>query len=458
MKKNRLICLLLAAVLLVSLCACTAEEKKTETAEKTGTLLTPEEQTQSAPQPQQNAEQKPEQPAQVPAETKQETEKENAETLLERFCGRYLYEQAGSEDQYVLELFSMGGKLYGEIRYQYDDETWFNQTLAEFEEKEEGRLLRTDTKECTFTAMRSSGFSNAGEYWDAGIVCTLKLTKDGLTVYGEKAGAEQLIGTEQIVSLSRVEEYKPMHDVRNCAENLKQFGYTFNEDTILQTGTVGSWHTVEDKTLYRTEFAEDGSIRMFAQYPGRPAAIFVGAYSQQGEQIHFLVERVGCGEMPYEGGFRVYNENDMLLLSDYEDDLGAMLPVITPTVMRRDEQEADEAERLQQLIGMWYNDEDYTVLEIHEDLSAMMTAVDIFGAEVSEPALYAEYRQEPDYSGNWYARLGGAYYSCSYHVQPADGDRLKLTITVYFYSDAGEESQTKEVLLSKDVNYEHGMG
>ncbi len=445
MKKNCLICLLLATVLLIGLSGCTIKEKKPETAEKTETLLKPEKPIITLPEP--------EKPAEQP-----ESEAEPAQTLLERFCGRYLYEQTGSEDQYALELFTVGGRLFGEIRYQYSDDTWFDETLVEFAEEEESRLPRTDTNECTFTAKRSSGFSMAGEYWDNGIVCTLKLTKDGLTIYGEKAGDEPLVGTEQIALLSRVEDYAPMHDVKTCADNLKQFGYTFNEDTVLQTGTVGSWHTAEDRTLYRTEFAKDGSIRMFAQYPGRPAAIFIGAYCQQGEQIHFLVERVGYGEMPYEGGFRVYNENDMLLLSDYEDDLGAMLPVITPAILRRDGNEVEEAERLQQLVGMWYNDEDYTVLEIHEDLSAMMTAVDIFGAEVTEPALYAEYRQEPDYSGNWYARLAGAYYSCSYHVQPVDGDRLKLTITVYSYSDAGEESQTKEVLLSRDLDYSHGMG
>ena len=467
MKKNRLLCLLLALVMLLCLTACEdggKTEEAAKTAEQTASLLKPEKQEpENQPEPGKEPEKEP---AKAPEKApEKEPEKEQTASapvqqapLLERYCGRYLYTKQGEEDQYALELFSIGGRLFGTIRYQWDDETWFDETQVEFEALDESRLQRTDTNECTFTARRSSGFAMAGEYWDGGITLTLKLTADGLTVFGENAGDEPLIGMEQIASLKRIDDYKPMHDSARCMEYLAQTGWAFSMDTVLQTGTAGNWHDTEDGTEYRLDFDRVGNFRMFIQAKDCPAAIYIGAYCQDSMRVHYIAERVGYGEMPFEGEFSVYNENDMLLIDEYGEDLIGILPADGTLILRRNDREAEEKECLQELVGTWYNDEDYTVLTITEDLHAELTASDVLGSEVTDPNLTVEYRQDPDYSGDWYAELCGSFYTIRYRIMLLMGGKLELTETVYYYTDSGEASESKSVLLSPDTAGGHGMG
>ena len=380
MKKIITLCLALAMVL--SLAACGSKEPSISAADKLNKLPTQQEK-QETPEKTEKPEQ-PEAPAEkAPAQSKPNKEKPGKTDKTEPEApadpepsqGLDAYDNPPDHPHEGFDLTVFDGIYRAKLAHEEDDETWLQITghndfiLLEYHGMTDGSIYRywaeefwpgegwyTSTGRDTMSG-KSQIFSSMAQYENySGLPQNrcITLTDDGVVLNYNDFDAEYYV---------RDNGFDGGHTAP--AEMRSRFGEDVHLDFDYQydaKDVVGSWGFWTGWESACVAFAEDGTFSMVWKTPGKPIAVYNGAYGfgVNSGNLEIQAERIGYGGYPYYANWE-WSVDDWgyLVISDFDNILleggGYFWPVENAffTVMN-----ADMA--LGYIVQSYYNMGDYT--------------------------------------------------------------------------------------------------
>lgn len=329
MKRLRIWCVLLAALMVFSVCGCEKNEPSpTVPPEDPPTIGEP---TQQEPT--------------VPTQTEEDYSVFDGvyRDLVSEQEGETGYvEITGYKDFILLEHFlCMEGSVYS----FWAEEFWPSEGYYP-----NGTMPSVYGKSQTFSLMTT------GEHYDdAPTNRSITLTEEGVVLNYDDSDAEYYIRDGSFRAHSSVEQMKE----RFAEDTVFDFETLYGSDALL-----GLWEFWDGWTAAQVRFEEDGAFSMFLKSPKEPIEVYRGAFGfgAYSGNLEICAEKVGSGEYPYAFNWQ-WQLSDGNILSVWDDE-GTVLPSGLQHYFRAAEEAAHiEMEQQDALSYLWNSYElvgDYT--------------------------------------------------------------------------------------------------
>lgn len=306
---RKIIALLLALTMLLSLAACGKQEQSIDLSGKLDKLPTQPEKQETPAVTEPEAVKKPDK-----TEEPEEPEEPEIPVDPEPSQGLAAYDNPPDHPHEGKDLTVFDGIYRAQLPQGDDEETWVQITgfndfiMLEYHGLMEGSIYRywaeefwpgegwyTSTKTDTVSG-KSQTFSSMAQYENYSELpqnrC-ITLTDDGVVLNYDDSDAEYYV---------RDDGFEGGH--ADPAEMRERFGEDVHLDFDYQydaKDVVGSWGYWTGWDAACVTFAEDGTFSFFWKTPGKPIAVYRGAYGfgLNSGNLEIMAERIGYGGYPY---------------------------------------------------------------------------------------------------------------------------------------------------------------
>ena len=337
--RNKALCMLLAAILLICLAACASGSDRpagqgmpepaptaAESPEQTPAAETtpaPAEPAETTPAPEEPAEPTPasaETP--LPADAP-ETEEAPAATLAQRLSGRWAARIGGEGEEsewYTLELVEFCGNLCaqaGTAFFREGDESLEDYSFCALElvPAQASALLDTAGETCAFGYLAFSVMSNLSRWWGPPQPCVLTLTEEGLLFTCDggvpllSADSLLLARDERVAAAFPYAETLPLEPGETPPEELR--GLWMEEESEFPLFLDVGPGDAPDTLL----------LRCYEKTPGAEVKLSIGGAVWQEGILTALTSSLGSGTAPLWWEAEVSLEGDALRLSSFTESL-----------------------------------------------------------------------------------------------------------------------------------------
>ena len=210
--------------------------------------------------------------------------------LYRRLCGKYS-RRSGEEEFETIEIGEFGGNLYAfcanAMEYEEDPalEIYSYWAMEIFPETAE-ELFSGTSDACRAGVMEFSNMSNAGRYWSAPSVGTIRYEDGNLVFEDFDSGLPFGDGSSKLV-------FEPDERVPDT------FPYTNTDETLPADEFAGFWREKDAGVPVFLEFREDHNLRIWQKDPAAELVFGCGGYQLSEDGVmECRYNFLGSGEMP----------------------------------------------------------------------------------------------------------------------------------------------------------------
>ena len=318
---KRMIALLLAFAMLLSMAACASKGSISDAADKLNKLPVQPAKPEEPEEPEEPSE--PEAPAEPEPEKNDKGDKkdENEEPEVvdpEPSQGLDAYDNPPDHPHEGMDLTVFDGLYKAKLPQDDDGETWLQITgfndfiVLEYHGLQDGEVYRYWVEEfwpgegwytdvgATSVSGKSQQFNSMSQYENySGLPQNrcITLTDDGVVLNYDDSDAEYFVRDDSFYGGHNTPE-----DLRMWLGEDVHLDFDYQYDAKDVVGTWGFWTGWEAACM---TFAEDGTFSMFWKTPNEPIAVYKGAYGfgTNSGNLEIVAERIGYGCFPCEANW-----------------------------------------------------------------------------------------------------------------------------------------------------------